>query len=576
MKQLDFDRAFSKTPECIHESIHIAFEKGEKAMKFRHKLTSVLSVAAALVAVFGVTALGLHGIERPVDDAVTPLSSTLSQTADANDATAIGGRDLPAGAEIYVDVDPDAIVPVFYASREAISGETDADRFVHMDIACARMQQGKIYEVPLLGAVNEAGLGLCPDCFTLGDMPVCHDGEVACLPYHTPTGQESTLAAAIEDRLTLCEKCFKEVYTAADDPYMHCSDACLQSYSKKFIHSASAAGLDACPECMPLVTDPDTGREARLISSIPMPTPEPEDYAAANVNLAEPTPEPTVTESYTIIEPTPTPDAEITQMPYTAVNAAADVSYTDDSGAQLDSMQVVMDGDASAYAVVESTPVPIAADTEIAQMSYTAVNASSDVSYTDDSGAQLDSMQVVMDGDASAYAVVESTPAPDANLYLNMYTSTFYSTEGDLLVHAHAYCDGTDPVSLPDALSEGKSFCPDCCSELYMLTASDRSLEGGEYFHAHSGCTMVEDISAFAKTPLTRLIQEGHAPCPECFREIYIKNSWDDCYHLRDNCADNAQQSYLGFALANDMSACPECADIYDAEILNAAATAGE
>ena len=65
MKKIDFDRAFAKTPEEIHESILTAFEKGEKHMKFRYKLISAVSAAAVLLVAFAVIALPPSRIPSP-------------------------------------------------------------------------------------------------------------------------------------------------------------------------------------------------------------------------------------------------------------------------------------------------------------------------------------------------------------------------------------------------------------------------------------------------------------------------------------------------------------------------------
>jgi len=68
MKNIDFDRAFAKTPEEIHESILTAFEKGEKHMKFRYKLISAVSAAAVLLVAFAVIALAGREMSAPKPD----------------------------------------------------------------------------------------------------------------------------------------------------------------------------------------------------------------------------------------------------------------------------------------------------------------------------------------------------------------------------------------------------------------------------------------------------------------------------------------------------------------------------
>lgn len=84
MKQIDFDRAFAQTPDEIHERICTAFEKGEKHMKFRHKMLSTLSVAAVLVVVFAVIGFAGRQMSAPKPDT---LAAPITQSGRTPELT---------------------------------------------------------------------------------------------------------------------------------------------------------------------------------------------------------------------------------------------------------------------------------------------------------------------------------------------------------------------------------------------------------------------------------------------------------------------------------------------------------
>lgn len=72
MKQLDFDRAFPQTPDCIHAAIEMGFRKGQKQMKMRNKIITLGSIAAALAIMFA-AALATGGLN------LTPKPDVLAQ-----------------------------------------------------------------------------------------------------------------------------------------------------------------------------------------------------------------------------------------------------------------------------------------------------------------------------------------------------------------------------------------------------------------------------------------------------------------------------------------------------------------
>jgi len=520
MKQLDFDRAFAPTPECIHESILTAFEKGEKNMKFRHKLTSALSAAAALLIVCGVTALGLNGREQPIDNAVAPLNSTLSAQTDSSDVVSIGGRNLPANTEIFANVDPDAFVPWFYSTDEVVFTNPDG-AYLHMDFNCTRMEAGSVLDLPLLGAINELGLQLCPECFTLGEMPVHHDGVTACLPYHNDSGQASTLAEAVSGGLKLCRYCMMEVYTAEGDPYMHCREECTTELIKKFIHSASAAGLDACPVCMPPSVDPVTGISAPVIYSIPMPTPSPEDFIARNPDwpvqqvYSTPTPPPMAT-------PTPAPVDAAVEMPAPTPPPIAVNVLNGETGDVISHMSLPSGGRETLYEMAESTPEP---------------------SFVD-----------VSETIENTYVMASPTPEPADDIPLLHKVETFYSSAEDAYVHIKADCSAIEGKAVTVSLFQSmrrelKHFCSTCCDNVRAYINPHNPT-----FHLLGFCCKYPDFEEEKRGSSQTL----GSPCEICSMDVYVDG---EKIHMRAGCSalTGMQTCPLGSAIENGKWFCGYC-----------------
>ena len=72
MKHPDYDRAFHETPEYIRSAIELGFVKGKKAMKMRYKITSALSIAAAMAVILGAAAFGASRLGAPRPDGTLP------------------------------------------------------------------------------------------------------------------------------------------------------------------------------------------------------------------------------------------------------------------------------------------------------------------------------------------------------------------------------------------------------------------------------------------------------------------------------------------------------------------------
>ena len=79
MKQLDFDRAFPQTPDCIHTAIELGVRKGKKKMKLRNKLIAAAGAAAVFaVAIAAALAMGIERPETPDVLSQPPLNVALA------------------------------------------------------------------------------------------------------------------------------------------------------------------------------------------------------------------------------------------------------------------------------------------------------------------------------------------------------------------------------------------------------------------------------------------------------------------------------------------------------------------
>lgn len=76
MNQPDFDRAFPRTPDCIHTAIELGLRKGQKKMKFRNRIIAMGSIAAAL-AIMLAAALAMNIDRSPQPDVLAqpPLNA---------------------------------------------------------------------------------------------------------------------------------------------------------------------------------------------------------------------------------------------------------------------------------------------------------------------------------------------------------------------------------------------------------------------------------------------------------------------------------------------------------------------
>ena len=82
LHELEFDKAFIPVTADLQAGIELVFERGEREMKKRHKLTCLLSLAAVLALVFGAAGFAISEINEPKPDYVV-LSGRYSVGAPA-------------------------------------------------------------------------------------------------------------------------------------------------------------------------------------------------------------------------------------------------------------------------------------------------------------------------------------------------------------------------------------------------------------------------------------------------------------------------------------------------------------
>lgn len=147
MKQLDFDRAFPQTPDCIHAAIEMGFRKGQKQMKMKNKIITLSSIAAALMIMFAVT-LATGGLS------IAPKPDVLAQPEVT---------DMPKTTE------------------EPMVWCTEKGNYYHSEEHCSGME-GAIYGT--LSYALALDKGPCPVCIAVGEEPL--------LPTVVPAPEEYT------------------------------------------------------------------------------------------------------------------------------------------------------------------------------------------------------------------------------------------------------------------------------------------------------------------------------------------------------------------------------------------------
>ena len=265
MKHPDYDRAFHETPEYIRSAIELGFMKGKKAMKMRYKITSALSVAAALAVVLGAAAFGASRLGAPRPDGTLP-GKPLSGPAATEYVTAVPDEYSTTPAPTAV-IDPDA-TPAATAVTEpdataaAIVEDVQrwelrtvyasgANEYFHRSAICNGQESQNDRELSIYDAFSE-GLTACPDCLSYWSF------AVVAVPPNAASAAEGT----------------EYLYYSGFGSYFHSLSDCsgMEGAEEHTLYDAFTNGKTACPVCLADWDYAVIMRETPILASA---TPEP-------------------------------------------------------------------------------------------------------------------------------------------------------------------------------------------------------------------------------------------------------------------------------------------------------------
>ena len=225
--KLRLDRALTEAPSELHDSIEEAFERGEKAMKKRHKIMTALSVAAACAALFAGLALAAGQLTRPRPDNIV---AARSPEGEGTDFAAITPEPTPLPAltatpEITPEPTP---LPALTATPEpeiTLVYTRPNSNYYHADPNCSGMEDAVAWT---LESAISVGKQPCPMCLA--------DEEEAPLP-------ADSMAEAYE----------APIYYTEQGAYYHGDAQCsgMQNAGVHTLAEAEAAGKARCPACQP-------------------------------------------------------------------------------------------------------------------------------------------------------------------------------------------------------------------------------------------------------------------------------------------------------------------------------------
>lgn len=251
MKELTpqaLDRAFSRTPACIGESINEAFEQEERRMKLRSRLLSLSGMAAALLMIVTVAALAAGGLEagRPRPDSVAQPQAIVTSGEDQPDGQSRQDR-------------RNAPVSPTEAPAELYS-YTPNGRYIHAVSDCSGMVGAQAHS---LAEAYASGKGFCPVCvpsITPEPVPVVTP-EPTLIPEEVIENEEvfneEVSYEIIDDNEIIDDEGFAIIFVGGDgDPCYHSSPSCagVETALAGLRAQAEDSGLEPCPICLPQET----------------------------------------------------------------------------------------------------------------------------------------------------------------------------------------------------------------------------------------------------------------------------------------------------------------------------------
>lgn len=226
MKPLDFDRAFPKTPDCIHAAIEMGIRKGQQKMKLRYKIISLASVAAMLAIVIAAVALA-SGIGAPKPDVLTqPAARDRSLKNDEavvyfttngvyyhseEHCSGMMNAQAHSLSEAYASGKKPCPICIAEAGEEEPTVyATTAGKYYHSEEHCSGMMNSQAYS---LSEVEAMGKSACPVCIEEWDE-IVYAVNIGALYYHSApvcNGQKNDRAISLSEaeskNLKPCPKC---------------------------------------------------------------------------------------------------------------------------------------------------------------------------------------------------------------------------------------------------------------------------------------------------------------------------------------------------------------------------------
>lgn len=135
MKTPDLDKAFPKTPSYVHHCVLAAFEEGERRADAQKRRRATLCGIAAVLLVFIMGGIALHGRLEPTPDgrlsalSGNPSASALASPTPAAQATVFPeNEDNPTPVTKIMDFEGVEHIALYASGRESCLAETDASR----------------------------------------------------------------------------------------------------------------------------------------------------------------------------------------------------------------------------------------------------------------------------------------------------------------------------------------------------------------------------------------------------------------------------------------------------------------
>ena len=220
------DRAFTQAPPQLSDRIEATFRRGEREMLRRHKIMTMLSVAAVAAVLFAAIALAAGTLVKPrVDRVVTSRGSGAGESKRAQA--------------------PKAEEETYYALPNG--------RYYHADEHCSGMEDAwAITEAVALAWGKEP----CPICMAdkMSEEPVRPEAEEA-----TVDGESATVAGYVAARPTYTPipqiKAIDDdavFYATQQGHYFHADEHCNGMYNAwpLNIDAAWVSGKNPCPVCV--------------------------------------------------------------------------------------------------------------------------------------------------------------------------------------------------------------------------------------------------------------------------------------------------------------------------------------